>query len=111
DLLNIEPGDLLAVEPDRAFIDRVIANDRVEKRCLAGAVGSDQSRYSAPRNAHRNIAVGDNAAERFRHPFDVENRIAHSAAPGSGAAASATASSRSLRSTTIPNHSGLCSMI
>src|SRR3546814_8133551 len=42
DLRHLEGRDLAALEPDRPAVDRVVADDGVEQRGLAGAVGADQ---------------------------------------------------------------------
>ena len=99
DLLHLHLRYFGPLVADRAGIDRVVADDGIEQRRLAGAVRPDQAGDGATRDRHRNVAVGDDAAERLGDALDLDD-AAHGAAP---ARASPPAS---LRSTRMPNHSG-----
>ena len=91
--------DLLALEPDRAGIDGVIADDRVEQRRLARAVGADQAGDPPFGHIEGDIVVGDDAAEGLGDAFDLDH-LAHSAAPRPLSSAPMPSS------TTMPNFSG-----
>ncbi len=55
-----------------AGVDRHHAGDRIDHRRLAGTVGTNQAAYLAARDAQRQVAHGDDAAEAHRQRFDGE---------------------------------------
>src|SRR5262249_53283559 len=70
---------------DRPRIDRVIANDRIEQRGLAGAVRSDQAGDAAACNGERDVAIGFHAAVRLADVGKLDDgAVVHSAPPGCG---------------------------
>src|SRR3546814_20722563 len=91
DLRHPQLRDLAILEADRAAVDRVVADDRVEQRGLAGAVRPDQPGAAAVRPVERDVDVGAHAAERLGDAADLHD-VAHSVAyppptPGSPDAA------------------------
>ena len=54
-------GDVLAIEPDRAFGRPHHARDQVEHRRLTGTVRTDQADDLAAADRDRDVAVGDEA--------------------------------------------------
>src|SRR3546814_5446466 len=87
DLRHSERRYLTVFELDRAAVDRVVADDRVEQRGLAGAVGADEAGDLAARHRQRDGAVGEPAAERLGNVLDGNHRLAHGLASWPPAAA------------------------
>src|SRR5262249_55314438 len=66
-------GDVAAIERNRAGQWREEPADQVEKRGLAGAVGTDDGAQLAFFHAHRYVAHGHQAAEAATDLVDFEN--------------------------------------
>src|SRR5262249_41882176 len=94
DLGHAQARNFATVEPDRAVVDRMESGDRVEQRCLAGSVGTDQPRDASLSDAQADLPIGNDATEPLAHVVDFEKR-AHWPAPLAG-----------LASTRYPNRAG-----
>ena len=64
--MGLAPGELGAVEGDRALGRDVQAGDHVEERGLAGAVGPDERDDAAARDGEVDVVDGQQAAEALR---------------------------------------------
>src|SRR5262245_21173581 len=111
DFLYPQLRDLLTFEADRARVNWMISEDRVEQGGLAGPVRTDQPGNFAPWHGQGNVTVGDDTAERFCHVRKLDDCVVHSAPSACGAISMACdRTSRSLGATRIPNRSGYFSI-
>src|SRR5262245_7084109 len=111
DFLHPQLRDLLAFEADRAGVDRVISDDRIEQGRLARAVRADQPGDTTARHGQGNVAVGDDAAKRFCDIRELDDRVVHSAPFACGANSIACdRTSRSLDAMRTPKRSGYFSI-
>jgi len=69
-------GDVGAVEYDPARSRLVETGEHVQRRGLAGAVGSDQRMHAAAPHRHVDAVDRFQAAEIFREPGDLEHDVA-----------------------------------
>ena len=100
DVTDPQMRDFLAVELDRALVDRVIAHDRVEEGGLATTVRADDACNRAPLDLKRDIDIGLHAAIGLGNVVDLDNCVTHRAASFSSSSAMFDVS------TTMPNSSG-----
>jgi hypothetical protein len=70
-----KPGNILAVEQDRARGRRERSRDHVEHGRLAGAVRADQAGDRAAFDFERTIVDRHDASEAFRNVSDLDERI------------------------------------
>src|SRR3546814_13263369 len=75
DLRHSERKYLTVFEVDRGAVDREVADDRVEQRGLAGAVGAGEAGDLAARHRQRDGAVGEHAADSLGHALHGNNRL------------------------------------
>ena len=75
-LVGHQPGDVLAVQPDRAAGRPVDAGNGVEQRGLTRAIGPDQPGDRTVCNFQARAVDGLQAAEVFRNRLDRDHRIA-----------------------------------
>src|SRR5215471_15569288 len=96
-----ETGDVLAGQYHAAAVWLELASHHVEDRRLAGAVWADHRQQRARLERERDVARGDDAAERLRQGLGAEE--AHGPLPTLARAASAPRRRPSLaRSTSAP---------
>ncbi len=96
DLLHRKLRDFLSLEANRTLVDRMIADDRVEQRGLARAVGADQAGNAAALDLHRHLGIRLDPAKRLGNILHIDNDVTH-----------AVVFSTVFSSTRTPNHSGL----
>src|SRR5262249_44298282 len=77
-----ERRDIAAVEQNAPGIGRELAGQLSDQRGLAGAVGPDQRVGLAAADAERDIVGRNQRAERLAQVLDLEQELAHGAAPG-----------------------------
>src|SRR5262249_30941069 len=70
DSMRRQPGDLVALETDRAAVGREGPREHVEDRALAGAVGPDEAEDLAGLDVERDVGDGGEAAEALGQPLD-----------------------------------------
>src|SRR5438132_1211774 len=88
-------GDVAPVEHDPARIRPELAGQLPDQGGLTGAVRTDERMGFALTDAERNVVGGDERAERLAQVLDLEQELAHSAAPGLESAAGSSASGKS----------------
>ena len=81
--LRMVAHDGLAHELNKAVSGLVNAGDAVKRSGLTCAVGAYKGDYLALGDIKREVVDGDDAAELHRNIFNVENIVAHYAAPPS----------------------------
>jgi hypothetical protein len=71
--LGLEPGQIPALEADRAAVGPLQARDQVEHRGLAGAVGPDQAEHAALRDRQIDTLQHLEAAETALDAIEFEH--------------------------------------
>ena len=59
------PGDILALETDRAAVQTEMPGDQIEQRRLARAIGADNGMFLALFQIDRDVVNGDEAFKNF----------------------------------------------
>jgi len=74
DAVRRQHRDGPAFERDAAAVGRGSAGDKIERRRLAGTVGSDQPENFAAREREAQVIDGDEAAEGLAHVVEAQDR-------------------------------------
>ena len=86
DVGDAHAGDVAAVEDDAGpAVGAHLAGQHLEEGAFAGAVGADDAAQLALLDREVDVAVGDDAAERFGQAARLEHRAARTAPRGGGA--------------------------
>src|SRR5215469_3256319 len=88
-------ADVAPVEHDPSRIRLEVAGQLSDQRGLAGAVRTDERMGFALADGERHVVGGDERAERLAQVLDLEQELAHLAAPGLESAARSSASGKS----------------
>ena len=72
-LVRAQPGDVAAVEPDRAADEAGHAHDRVDQRGLAHAIAAEQRKRLALAQGERDLVEDDRFAIARGQPLDLQH--------------------------------------
>ena len=69
-----QAGDVLAIEHDRSIVGPDEADDQVEERALAGAIGPDYPKALSARQVEADVVGDDDLAETLVQSVDAQER-------------------------------------